>query len=110
MNWAKPLQAITATSRPTPFVCDSARNDVTGFADRHSKRAPLPGRQRLGQHEPAVQQVEQRERAGGKERQVQVDRTEQAADHRPEDEAETEHRTSKPKRLARPSGGVMSAT
>ena len=49
-------------------------------------------RQRLGQHEPAVQQVEQREAARGEERQAQVDRAEQPAHHRPEDESQAEHR------------------
>src|ERR1700676_4944898 len=37
-NCASPAQAITATSKPTPLVCDSARSEATGFAARHSKR------------------------------------------------------------------------
>ena len=55
------------------------------------ERAALLRRQRLGQDEPAVEQVEQRQRAGGEERQAQVDRAEQPAHDRAEDEAEAEH-------------------
>ena len=57
-----------------------------------AERPPPVLWQRLGQHEPAVGQVHQRQRAGHVERQVQVDGAQQPAHGRPHDEADAEHR------------------
>ena len=91
-NCASPLQATTATSRPTPFSWASPRSEPSGLAVLQVNGAPALGRQRLGQHEIAVEQIDQRKAAGDEERKLQIDRAQQAAHHRPDDEAQAEHR------------------
>ena len=105
MNCDSAVQAITADQ-----PADAAEAAELGQRrDRIEGRAPVERpaaleRQRLGQHEPAVEQVDEREAAGDEERQAQVDRAEQPADDRAEDEAETEHRAEQAE-AARPVGG-----
>ena len=83
----------------------------SGFGPRERElRAPVR-RQRFGTARTSRTAVQQRERGGDVERQSQVDRAEQAARHRPEDEAEPERRAEHAEAPWRGcSGGVTSAT
>ena len=55
-------------------------------------RAAVARRERFGQHEQAVEEVQQRQAGGEPERQPQVDLAQHAADQRADDEAEAERR------------------
>jgi hypothetical protein len=63
-----------------------------------ARRALVLG-QRFGQHEPAVQEVAQRQHRCGPERPAQVDAAEPAAEHRADDEAQAERRADQAERL-----------
>ena len=67
------------------------------------------GRQGFGQDEETVGHVDQRERGGDVERQADVLRAEEPADHRADDEADAERGTDQSIALPRVSGGVTSA-
>ena len=81
-----------------------------GVGAREAERSPaLPG-QRLGEEEPAVDEVDEAQDRRGVERRSRAEPAEQTAQRRTEDEADAERRAHEPEPLARSSGALTSAT
>jgi hypothetical protein len=69
------------------------------LARRQSKARRASSGQRLGQHQRAVHEVQQAEAPGREERRARAERAEEAAERRPQDEADAEGRADQPEVL-----------